>query len=79
MVTEVRAIPFHGDWYDIDLNHLRKDGRYYTPELSFTEPDPRLTGSLAHICLDSLLKYLKWNKSDPDNVISSLAEKTNCT
>ena len=67
--------PVHGDWYDIDLNHLRKDGRYYTPELSFTEPDPRLTGSLTHICLDSLLKYLKWNKSDPDNVISSLAEK----
>ena len=67
--------PVHGDWGDINLYHLKQDGRYYMPDLSFTEPDPRLTGSLTHICLDSLLKYLKWNKSDPDRVISSLAEK----
>lgn len=67
--------PVHGDWGDINLYHLKQDGHYYMPDLSFTEPDPRLTGSLTHICLDSLLKYLKWNKSDPDNVISSLAEK----
>lgn len=67
--------PVHGDWGDINLYHLKRDGRYYTPDLFFSEPDPRLTGSLTHICLDSILKYLKWNKSDPDGVISSLAEK----
>lgn len=67
--------PVHGNWGDINLYHLNQDGRYYIPKLSFTDPDPRLTGSLTHICLDSLLKYLKWNKSDPDRVISSIAEK----
>ena len=67
--------PVHGDWYDIDLYHLRQDGRYYTPELFFTEPDPRSACPITHICLETLLKFLKWNKSDPDGVISSLAEK----
>ena len=67
--------PVHGNWGDINLYHLNQDGRYYMPKLSFTDPDPRLTGSLTHICLDSLLKYLKWNRSDPDRVISSIAEK----
>ena len=67
--------PVHGNWMDINLYHLNQDGRYYMPKLSFTDPDPRLTGSLTHICLDSLLKYLKWNKSDPDNAISPVAEK----
>ncbi len=64
----------HGDWRDLAYYHLEKDGRYYTPDLSFTEPDPRLTGSLTHVCLDSLLKYLKWNKSDPDDFITSTVE-----
>ena len=65
----------HGDWRDIEYYHLKQDGRYYTPELYFTEPDPRAACPITHICLDSLLKFLKWNKSDPDGVISSLAEK----
>ena len=65
----------HGDWLDIAYYHLEEDGGYYTPDLFFTEPDPRLTGSLTHICLDSLLKYLEWNKSDPDNLISPIVEK----
>ena len=65
----------HGDWRDIDSYHLEQDGRYYTPKFDFTEPDPRSTCPVTHICLDSLLKYLKWNKSDPDSVISSLTEK----
>lgn len=65
----------HGDWRDIEYYHLKRDGQYYTPELFFTEPDPRSTCPVTHACLDSLLKYLKWNKSDRDRVISSLAEK----
>ena len=65
----------HGDWLDIAYYHLQQDGRYYTPELSFTTPDPRSTCPITHTCLDSLLKYLKWNKSDPDNTIKSIVEK----
>ena len=65
----------HGDWYDIDLHHLKQDGQYYTPDLDFDIPDPRLACSLTGICLRTLLIYLKWNKSDPNGVITSLAEK----
>ena len=68
----------HGDWYDIDLHHLhhlKQDGEYYAPDLGFDVPDPRLTCSLTGICLRTLLIYLKWNKSDPDGVITSLIEK----
>ena len=66
----------HGDWLDIAYYHLREEEEQcYTPDLFFTEPDLRLTCSLTHICLDSLLKYLKWNKSDPDNIICHVVEK----
>ena len=65
----------HGDWCDLDYYHLKQDGRYYTPELSFTTPDPRSACPITHACLDSLLKYLKWNKSDPDNIIRPVVEK----
>ena len=67
--------PVHGDWYDISLNHLKQDGRYYTPELLFTEPDPRLTCPLTSICLETILRYLKWNKSDSDGLITRITEK----
>lgn len=66
----------HGDWLDIAYYHLREEEKQcYTPDLFFTEPDPRLTCSLTHICLDSVLKYLKWNNSDPDNIICHVVEK----
>ena len=65
----------HGDWLDIGCYHLRRDGRYYTPDLSFTEPDPRTACSITSVSLDSLLKYLKWNKSDPENKLSPIVEK----
>ena len=65
----------HGDWYDIDLHHLKQDGQYYTPDLDFDLPDPRLACSLTGICLRTLLIYLKWNKSDPDKELTSIIRK----
>ena len=65
----------HGDWYEISLYHLYREGRYYTPNLNFADSDPRLTCSLTHICLATLLTYLEWNKSDPDRVITPVVVK----
>lgn len=65
----------HGDWIEISSNHLHREGRYYEPNLSFQSPDPRLVCPLTHICLEILLLYLKWNKSDPDWLISSVIVK----
>lgn len=65
----------HGDWRDLEYYHLKQDGRYYMPELSFTTPDPRSACPVTHACLNSLLKYLKWSKSDPNEIIKPIVEK----
>lgn len=65
----------HGDWCDIDLYHLKRDGRYYTPDMFFTEPDPRSACPITQICLETILIYLKWNKSDSDGLITHIVEK----
>lgn len=67
----------HGQWSEIDLHHLNRRGRYYTPNFGFTEPDPRIACSLTSICLRTLLIYLglKWNKSDPDRAVTSAVKK----
>lgn len=62
----------HGDWAEISVYHLEKEGRYWLPKIEFTEPDPRLTGAVSKTCLMGLVKYLEWSKSDPDNFISPL-------
>ncbi len=65
----------HGDWQDIQAYHLTKKGDYYAPSLSFNEPDPRLASPLTQICLDALVIYLEWNKSDPHGVMTSAIAK----
>ncbi len=65
----------HGDWYEISQHHIKKDGRYYTPELTYDDPDPRLACALTRVCLDTLLLYLKWGKLDPDDFISPIIWK----
>lgn len=65
----------HGDWHEIDLYHLEREGRYYLPKLSYDDPDPRLACPLTEVCLDTLLFYLKWSKCDPDNVMAPVVSK----
>lgn len=61
--------PIHGTWYELSLYHLKKDGRYYTPDIEYDVPDPRLTCPITHLVLLRLYKYIQWTKSDPDNYI----------
>ncbi len=65
----------HGDWYEISQHHIKQKGRYYTPELEFDDPDPRLACSLTTFCLATLLVYLRWNKSDPYCIITPVISK----
>lgn len=65
----------HGDWYDISLHQIKKEGRYYFPDASFDDPDPRLACSLTMICLGTLYGFLRWNKSDPDNYVKPIIMK----
>ena len=44
----------HGDWYEIDIHHIEKTGRYYMPKLEYDDPDPRTACTLTTVCLDAL-------------------------
>ena len=65
----------HGDWYEIDIHHLKREGQYYTPDLNFDVPDPRLACPLTELCLGTLLIYLRWSKSDPDRIVTPVIDK----
>ena len=65
----------HGDWQDIQAYHLAKEADRYVPSLSFNDSDPRLACPLTQICLDILLAYLEWNKSDPHDVMTPVIAK----
>ena len=65
----------HREWHDIHAHHLTQKGDYYVPDLSLDQPDPRLGCQLTHVCLETLLVYLKWNRSDPDNELTSIIRK----
>jgi hypothetical protein len=65
----------HGDWYDISIHQIKKNGSYYLPDLDFDDPDPRIACSDTTICLRTLLNFLKWNRSDPDNYVRPIIAK----
>lgn len=65
----------HRDWHDIRSYYLTQKGNFYAPDLSPDKPDPRLGCQLTQICLETLFVYLKWNRSDPDALITSVVVK----
>ena len=65
----------HRNWDDIRANHLTQKGNYYVPDLSIDKPDPRLGCQLTQVCLETLLTYLDWNKSDADRTLTSIVQK----
>ncbi len=67
--------PVHGDWYEISLYHIKREGRYYYPDLRYHDPDPRICCPLTIICLDLLEMYLKWNRLDSDMYVSTIVSQ----
>lgn len=65
----------HRNWDDIHSHHLIQRADSYVPDLSLDEPNPNLGYQLTQICLKTLLVYLKWNKSDPEGLITSVVMK----
>ena len=65
----------HRNWDDIHSSHLIQRADYYVPDLSLDEPNPNLGYQLTQICLEILLVYLRWNKSDPGGLITSVVMK----
>ena len=65
----------HRDWHDIRSYYLTQKGDSYAPDLSLGRPDPKLACQLTQTCLETLLVYLEWNKSDPDGLIVSAVAK----
>jgi len=65
----------HGGWLELKKYHLIKKGRYYMPRLDWGEPDFRVVAPITGMCLDTLTKYLIWNKSDPDGIVQNISSK----
>lgn len=59
----------HGDWHEIYLYHVYKKGSFYSPKLEFTTSDPRIACSMNTLCLETIIEYLAWRKSDPNNAL----------
>lgn len=67
----------HGDWKDLKASHLEYKNSLYYPKLGHDRVDPRYICPVSVICLDALVKFLEWNKSDPDSFITSTANEMN--
>lgn len=65
----------HGSWQELYHYHLKKVGSRFLPRLDFGDPDTRTAAPATVICLDTLLLYLKWSKSDPGGSLSQLLNK----
>lgn len=65
----------HGGWLELKKYHLIKNGRYYMPRLDWGDPDFRVVTPVTWMCLDTLKKYMAWNKSDPDDIVQNITDK----
>jgi hypothetical protein len=70
----------HGNWYEMSVHNLTKKGRYYMPNLDFSDTDPRVALPVTVGALQAATDFLKWNKSDPQkyvrSIIASLSERS---
>lgn len=57
----------HGNWMEMKRRHLYRNGAYYQPQLTFSDPDFRIAAPITIEVLDASLKYLRWSKADPDS------------
>ena len=47
----------------------------YLPNPEYRTTDPRPTCAATAICLRVLTKFLRWNRSDPDNFVRPIVEQ----
>jgi hypothetical protein len=64
----------HGGWLELKRFHLKKKQGFYEPQLDYGVPDPRVAAPTTILVLEVLLKFLKWNRSDPDSLVSPIIE-----
>jgi len=65
----------HGDWYDIKLHHIEQQDSLFRPNYDHISVDPRYILPISIVCLRVIISFLKWNNSDPDNFVTTVAEK----
>ncbi|MFC1794012.1 DUF5677 domain-containing protein [Planctomycetota bacterium] len=65
----------HGGWLELSKYHLKRKGRYYLPRLEYGNPDPRIAGPMTFMCLETLIRFLKWSMADPDKYLENITLK----
>ena len=66
------SVHVHGSWHDLSIYHLSniKDG--YLPRTEYYPPDSRYLNPISILMIGYLTEFLKWNKSDPQNILTDL-------
>ena len=66
------SVHVHGSWHDLSIYHLSniKDG--YFPRTEYYPPDSRYLNPISILMIGYLTEFLKWNKSDPQNILTNL-------
>ncbi len=64
----------HGSWYEMSIHNLKRKGRYYVPNLEFSDTDPRVALPVTVGALQTASDFLKWNKSDPKKYVRSIIQ-----
>ena len=67
----------HGGWLELKRFHLRKKRGFYEPRLEYGMPDLRVAAPTTILVLEVLLKFLKWNKSDPKSLLTPIVTGIN--
>jgi hypothetical protein len=65
----------HGDWFDLKWHHLKKVNGRYEPEWDGPTPDPRGVCPATVLCLSSLIAFIKWRRSDPDQLVIQIIQE----
>ena len=66
------SVHVHGSWHDLSIYHLSNVEDGYMPRTDYYPPDSRYINPISILMIGYLKEFLKWNKSDPQNILTNL-------
>jgi hypothetical protein len=71
------SIHVHGSWHDLSIYHLTNVKGGYLPRTEYYPPDSRYINPISILMVGYLIEFLKWNKSDPQKILTNLLNDIN--
>jgi len=66
------SVHVHGSWHDLLIYHLSNNKDGYLPRTEYYPPDTRYINPISILMVGYITEFLKWNKSDPQNILTNL-------